>query len=50
MPYLLNQVTCPNCGSRNVERIHRSRLEKMVLRNPKFLCHKCNQKFFKKIS
>ena len=50
MPYSLNAVTCPNCDSQKIERIHRSKLEKLMLRNPKLLCHSCNKKFFKKIS
>jgi transposase-like protein len=50
MRYSLNAVTCPNCDSQKIERIHRSKLEKLMLRNPKFLCHSCNKKFFEKIS
>jgi ribosomal protein L37AE/L43A len=50
MRYSLNAVTCPSCDSQKIERIHRSRLEKLMLRNPKFLCHSCNKKFFEKIS
>ncbi len=50
MAYAFNAITCPNCDSQKIERIHRSRLEKLMLRKPKFLCRSCKRKFFKKIS
>ncbi len=50
MPYPLNSVTCPECDSHRIERIHRSTLEKLMVRKPKFLCRSCDKKFFKKIS
>jgi len=43
------QMNCPSCDSQDIERIHRSRLEKILRRNPKFLCLRCKQKFFRKI-
>ena len=47
--YSRYQMNCPSCDSRDVERIHRSRLEKICRRHPKFLCLRCKQKFFRKL-
>jgi len=47
--YSRYQMNCPSCDSQDIERIHRSRLEKICRRNPKFLCLRCKQKFFRKI-
>ena len=47
--YRRYQMNCPSCDSQDIERIHRSRLEKILRRKPKFLCLRCKQKFFRKI-
>jgi hypothetical protein len=47
--YRRYQMSCPGCDSQDIERIHRSRLEKIMRRKPKFLCLRCKQKFFRKI-
>jgi len=47
--YSRYNMNCPSCDSRDIERIHRSWLEKMCRRNPKFLCLRCRHKFFRKI-
>ncbi len=44
-----SKMRCPRCGSGDFTRLHRSRLEKICRRNPKFRCAKCDHRFFGKL-
>ena len=48
MLYGVYDIKCPNCGSHEVDRIHRTFFEKLLLKNPKFRCYKCKREFFRK--
>ena len=49
MLYGPSEIKCPVCHCQNVERIHRSRFEKICRRSPKFRCYRCSRNFFRKI-